>query len=254
MVFQVNLKSVLPGFYQTVKYPTSEGNTPCHAGCCCLYTLNSIYSNMHVQIKSPHAWSSQAAGVRCFNKDIRHHLAWGCTLPAPLRAHWLECIWTSWPDSVHRGCAEVFLLLQGDCYCCQKHPGGSSQKPWRISEVKSLLGSNSIASTCTDEVLKLSAWCQASNLIWDTTKTKESTVDMRRHQSELLHLYVSGDCVERVGSIGFLGTTISVDLSWTETTAAVSKQAHLLFLKVPRKTMWARAKKKKEKKDAIHTH
>lgn len=52
-----------------------------------------------------------------------------------------------------------------------------------------------------DGVLNLSAWFQAHNLILNTTKTKEIIMDFRRHRSELLHVYITGDCVEGVDSI-----------------------------------------------------
>ena len=61
----------------------------------------------------------------------------------------------------------------------------------------------------------------AHNLILNATKTKEMILDFRRHRSDLLPLYINGDCVERVHSFTLLGTTISADLSWTANTTAV---------------------------------
>ncbi len=50
-----------------------------------------------------------------------------------------------------------------------------------------------------NEILRLSEWCSANNLILNTTKTKEIILDFRRHKADPAPLYINKDCVERKG-------------------------------------------------------
>ncbi|KAF7669875.1 hypothetical protein LDENG_00100560, partial [Lucifuga dentata] len=88
-----------------------------------------------------------------------------------------------------------------------------------------------------NEVLKLTEWCSANNLLLNTTKTKEIIVDFRKNRTDLTPLYIHGDCVERVHTLKYLGILISADLSWSSNTTAVIKKAQqrLHFLRILRK-------------------
>ncbi|XP_078793907.1 uncharacterized protein LOC144987939 [Oryzias latipes] len=85
-----------------------------------------------------------------------------------------------------------------------------------------------------DKVLKLSRWCQANNLILNTTKTKEIILDFRKNRVDPPPLHINGNCVERVHSFTLLGTTISADLTGSNNTIRKAQQ-RLHFLRRLRK-------------------
>ncbi len=88
-----------------------------------------------------------------------------------------------------------------------------------------------------NEILRLSEWCSANNLILNTTKTKEIILDFRRHKADPAPLYINRDCVERVQTFKFLGTIISADLKWSANSTLIIKKAQqrLHFLRVLKK-------------------
>ena len=71
-----------------------------------------------------------------------------------------------------------------------------------------------------------------------TIKTKEITLDFRKHRTYPCPLYIHGDCVERLHTFAHLGTVIPDNHSWSANTLAVIKKAqqHLHFLRVLRKS------------------
>ena len=57
-------------------------------------------------------------------------------------------------------------------------------------------------------------------------KTKELIIDFREKQVAQSPMNINGEMVERVASFKFLGTHISVDLTWTANTTSLAKKAH----------------------------
>ncbi|KAK3530554.1 hypothetical protein QTP86_027916 [Hemibagrus guttatus] len=75
-------------------------------------------------------------------------------------------------------------------------------------------------------------WCVESDLVLNTTKTKEIVVDYRRTQKPP-PLHINGAEVERVNDIKFLHLHITKDLTWTINTTYLVKKAQqrLFFLR-----------------------
>lgn len=51
-----------------------------------------------------------------------------------------------------------------------------------------------------DKVNKLAEWCSERNLLLNTSKTKETVIDLRKHKGESAPLNINGDCVQPVPS------------------------------------------------------
>lgn len=115
-------------------------------------------------------------------------------------------------------CPLLFTLYTANC-----RPVNANNTIAKFADDTTVVGSiaGRDESAYRDEVLNLSTWCQAHNLILNTRKTKEIILDKRL----TLPLFINDKCVERVHSFTLLGTTISVDLSWGEKTTAVIKKA-----------------------------
>lgn len=92
-------------------------------------------------------------------------------------------------------------------------------------------------SAYRSEVERLAAWCGENNLLLNTAKTKELVIDFRRKKTDITPLLISGDCVEQVTDIRFLGVQLEEGLTWTVNTIKVVKRAQqrLHFLRVLRK-------------------
>uniref|UniRef100_A0A8D3DB29 Reverse transcriptase domain-containing protein n=1 Tax=Scophthalmus maximus TaxID=52904 RepID=A0A8D3DB29_SCOMX len=120
--------------------------------------------------------------------------------------------------------------------CSPNHPGNTIVKFADDTAVVGLI-SGGDESEYRDEILKITSWCSNNNLSLNTTKTKEIILDFRNRRADPAPLYINGDCVERVRTFSFLGTTISADLSWTANMAVVIKkpQQRLHFLRVLRR-------------------
>lgn len=68
------------------------------------------------------------------------------------------------------------------------------------------------------------------NYLVTNIHTKELIVDYRRKSTDIQHLYINRDCVERVVAFEFLGINIAEDLSWgANSTALVKKAQRRLF-------------------------
>ncbi|KAK3572604.1 hypothetical protein QTP86_000853 [Hemibagrus guttatus] len=108
-------------------------------------------------------------------------------------------------------------------------PQGCVLSPFLYSlftqDCRPLYGSNSIINFADDttviglisdrvEVQHLVAWCADSNLLLNTSKTKELILDFRREKGRTHYpIHINGMAVERVSSFKFLGTHISEHLS-----------------------------------------
>ncbi len=93
--------------------------------------------------------------------------------------------------------------------------------------------SNRDETNYRSEVSRLARWCSDNNLSLNVEKTNEIVVDFRRVHSLHAPLPINGATVERVSSTKFLGLHITEDLSWTNNTAALAKNAQqrLYFLR-----------------------
>ncbi|XP_054874243.1 uncharacterized protein LOC129350765 [Amphiprion ocellaris] len=77
-------------------------------------------------------------------------------------------------------------------------------------------------------------WCAGKYLVLNTTRTEEVITDFRRTRRVVQSpLHISGEEVERVGSIKFLGIHITKDLTWTLNTSNLVKKAQkrMFFLR-----------------------
>ncbi len=76
--------------------------------------------------------------------------------------------------------------------------------------------SNNDETAYSDEVERLTSWCQDNCLSLNVSKTKELIVDFRKRQQwSYTPLMISGTPVERVSSFKYLSVNISEDLTWT---------------------------------------
>ncbi|KAI4891081.1 hypothetical protein NFI96_025216 [Prochilodus magdalenae] len=85
-----------------------------------------------------------------------------------------------------------------------------------------------------DEVQHLAAWCDDSNLVLNTQKTKEVIVDFRKSRNQThTPIHISGAEVECVSNFKFLGVHISEDLTWSLNSSTMVKKAQqrLYFLR-----------------------
>lgn len=53
---------------------------------------------------------------------------------------------------------------------------------------------------------KLAEWCSEHNILLNTSKTREITIDFKRHKGDTGPLYINRDCVQRVFSFSFKET------------------------------------------------
>ncbi len=92
-------------------------------------------------------------------------------------------------------------------------------------------------SSYRQEVQNLSEWCSANNLILNTTKTKELTIDFRKHNTNHQPLLINNVRVERVHSFKLLGIHITDSMTWSLNTQETVKKAQqcLHFLRLLRK-------------------
>ena len=67
-------------------------------------------------------------------------------------------------------------------------------------------------------------WCRDNNLLLNTSKTKEVTIDSSRKREVFLPPTIGGDCVERVADLHFLGLHIEEDLTWSVNTSELLKK------------------------------
>ncbi|KAK3521702.1 hypothetical protein QTP70_015808, partial [Hemibagrus guttatus] len=160
-----------------------------------------------------------------------------------------------------QGCVLSPALLTLFTHDCK--PIHSSNTIVRFADDTTVVGliSGNDETHYREEVQHLVEWCMESDLVLNTTKTKEIVVDYRRTQKMTLPaLHINGAEVERVNNIKFLGLHITKDLTWTNyTTYLVKKtQQRLFFLsklkkaKVPSQllpgSMMSEAEKGKERK------
>uniref|UniRef100_A0A3P9M7M4 Reverse transcriptase domain-containing protein n=1 Tax=Oryzias latipes TaxID=8090 RepID=A0A3P9M7M4_ORYLA len=159
----------------------------------------------------------------------------------PLTCSWIKDFLTNRPQTVKldphlsstrtlstgstQGCVLsplLYTLYTADC-----RPAHTSNTVVKFADDTTVVGliSGDDETAYRDEVLKLSRWCQANNLILNTTKTKEIILDFRKNRTDPPPLYIDGNCVERVHSFTLLGTTISADLTWSNNTMTVIRKA-----------------------------
>ncbi|XP_075935394.1 uncharacterized protein LOC142935136 [Anarhichas minor] len=125
----------------------------------------------------------------------------------------------------------LFTLFTQDC-----SPTYSSNTIVKFADDTTVVGliSNNDETHYRQEVQHLAEWCSDNNLVLNTTKTKEVIVDFRRSRKTTPSpLYISGEEVERVDSIKFLGLHITKDLTWSLNTSHLVKKAQqrLFFLR-----------------------
>lgn len=77
--------------------------------------------------------------------------------------------------------------------------------------------SNSTVKLAVDMTMSVSSWCSKTNLVLNTTKTKEIIVDFQRNRSDPQPIYINW--VERVSDFKFLGLHLNDDLTWKTNTA-----------------------------------
>lgn len=98
--------------------------------------------------------------------------------------------------------------------------------------------SNSNETTYREDVQHLVAWHTDNNLLLNTCKTKEITVDFRSKRAGMHDpIYIHSVAVEHVSNFNFLGIHISENLSWTTNTSSLVKKAHqrIFFLRTLKK-------------------
>ena len=78
----------------------------------------------------------------------------------------------------------------------------------------------------SNEVDRLSNWCQDNKLLLNVTKTKEMFIDFRRDQQKVKKpLQINDSQVERVESFKYLGVHMSEDLTWTKYVDSLVRKA-----------------------------
>lgn len=85
-----------------------------------------------------------------------------------------------------------------------------------------------------EEIHHLMRWCTDNNLVLNTSKTMEVTVDYRRtRKTAHAPFFIHREEVERVDNVKFLGIHITSDLTWTLNTSHLVKKAQqrLFFLR-----------------------
>ena len=84
-----------------------------------------------------------------------------------------------------------------------------------------------------EEVQRMVDWCGKNNLVLNVSKTREMTIDIRKHKNPMCQLLIDNTVVKQVESFKFLGSTISSDLSWGNNTASMVKrgQQRMHFLR-----------------------
>ncbi|XP_059922468.1 uncharacterized protein LOC132468715 [Gadus macrocephalus] len=114
----------------------------------------------------------------------------------------------------------LYTLFTHDC--CSYSPSSHMVKSADDTTVLGLITGNDETSY-RREAERLVDWCGDHNLVLNTTKPKEVSIDFRRAR-HLIHcpLLIRGEEVERVSNFKFLGVTVADDLSWgTNMTSAM---------------------------------
>ena len=68
-------------------------------------------------------------------------------------------------------------------------------------------------------------WCRENDLLRNTSKTKEVTIDLRRKKTDILPLYIDEVGVERVVDFHVLGVHLEQDLTRAVNTSELLKTA-----------------------------
>ena len=128
-------------------------------------------------------------------------------------------------------CAEPFTLFTNDCT-----PTHSSNTIIKFADDTTIVGliSDGDERAYRNEVECLDGWCKVNDLVLNTSKTKEIVVDFRRtKKSDHLPLHISGEEVERVEKVKFLGVHITNHLTWSSNTSylCMRAQQRLYFLR-----------------------
>ena len=86
------------------------------------------------------------------------------------------------------------------------------------------------------EIDHCTSWCEHSNLLLNSTKTKELIFDFRKCEQSYAPVIIGGSEVERVDKFKYLGTTIDNKLTWSDHFDTVLSKFHqrLYFLRILR--------------------
>ena len=124
----------------------------------------------------------------------------------------------------------LFTLFTNDCVS-----GDQSVRLITFSDDATLIGciENADETAYREEVQRMVDWCGKNNLVLNVSKTREMTIDFRKHKNPMCQLLIDNTVVKQVESFKFLGSTISSDLSWGNNTASMVKrgQQRMYFLR-----------------------
>ena len=124
----------------------------------------------------------------------------------------------------------LFTLFTNDCVS-----GDQSVRLIKFSDDATLIGciENADETAYREEVQRMVDWCGKNNLVLNVSKTREMTIDFRKHKNPMCQLLIDNTVVKQVESFKFLGSTISSDLSWGNNTASMVKrgQQRMYFLR-----------------------
>uniref|UniRef100_A0A3B3BNL8 Reverse transcriptase domain-containing protein n=1 Tax=Oryzias melastigma TaxID=30732 RepID=A0A3B3BNL8_ORYME len=170
-----------------------------------------------------------------------------------LTCHWIKDFLTNRPQQVKLGphLSSTLQLSTGSPQGCVLSPllfslytsdcpaSHTSNAIFKFADDTTVVGliSNGDETAYRAEISNLAKWCSENNLSLNVQKTKEIILDFRRHSHAHAPLQINGERVDCVNSIGFLGITISADLSWSANIRAVVKktQQRLHFLRILRR-------------------
>ena len=72
---------------------------------------------------------------------------------------------------------------------------------------------NANESAYREEVQRLAGWCTNNNMVLNISKTKEIIIDFRKKKTPIHTLFIDGAEDLQAGSVKYLVSTISKDLS-----------------------------------------